>query len=390
MRFASLFLAVFMLQPLALFSIIYLLLLNFTKLIGEKLSIARRDFTLITICLFGAIFSFLNIQTMILISGYASTINYGLFYCLIISSLVSRDFKLLDTQLFVVLVTWIFFFVYVGSLIIFGDVGSHSSGNSTFAKTILNLEITRPLIFLSGGVNHFGVTLGLILALGYPFLRVRGMIFQLLFFILLIILLVFIDSRGAMLGLFLVAFLGLIKTKIPINFHLVLLVPIVLQFSALAIYFNAIDLGFERSGSTLFSHRELIWTIGYAGFSEFTLLNLLFGYGDNGFLYNSISAEIVSLFEYRGSIGSLHNGYLGLFYDRGLIGMLVLYLIFRRIWSFAMHNSNLLGKVYFNFIIYTLALATTETVFSQNYIMFSVVILLFLASGADHKNRKVI
>lgn len=388
-RSTSLFLAVLMVQPLALYSIAYLFLLHLSKFARGKISIARRDFTLITICFFGAIFSFLNLQTMISISGYASTINYALFYFIIIFTLLSRNFKLLDPEAFVPLVTWIFFLVYVGSLIVLGDVGSHSSGNSVFAKVILNLDIPRTHIFLSGGVNHFGVTLGLILAISIPFLRIRGIIFKLIFFTLLGVLLVFTDSRGAMFGLFLVALLGLLKTKFPINFHMILLIPIILPVLALMIYSSGSNLGLERTNATLFSHRELIWIMGIGGFSEFTFLSLLFGYGDNGFLYNSIAAETVNLFEYRGSIGSLHNGYLGLLYDRGLIGILVIYLIFRRIWFFAMHNSSVVGNIYFNFIIYTFALAVSETVFSQNYVLFSVVMLLLLASKSDPKKRKV-
>jgi O-antigen ligase len=379
MRVFSLILAVVQVYPVSYFSIVFLGLMSAPKVLNNKLYVIQRDMVLLTVLFVGLAGTIMTFSQMLRYSGYAASINFSLFYILAIISLVNRNLRIVEISSFIVNTFYVFFFFYLGNLILFGNVAIRPGGPSFFAS-LFNLEIDRTEIYLSGGINHLGVMIGLLLALAQPFWSLKGGFFKIAFCILFITLLLFLDSRGAVSALIFLAISIFLMRRIKIRFNIFLLIPVVIPILGLGLFENDIVISLERQGSTLFSQRELIWALGIAGFSDFTFLDFLFGYGENGFLHNVVSSQISDLFAYRESFGSMHNGYLALFYDRGLLGLIVYYLMIRRIWFVARSNPHLKGKIYFNFLVYILFIGATETVFAQNFMMVSI-LLIILSTG---------
>ena len=59
---------------------------------------------------------------MLRYSGYATSINFSLFYILAIISLVNRNLRIVELSSFIVNTFYVFFFFYLGNLILFGNV----------------------------------------------------------------------------------------------------------------------------------------------------------------------------------------------------------------------------------------------------------------------------
>jgi len=124
---------------------------------------------------------------------------------------------------------------------------------------------------------------------------------------------------------------------------------------------------FSRDQSTLFSYREYLWISSFEGISQIKSLNFLFGNGASGYMNYDFGTSIASYFADRqgNNLGSLHNGYLQLFYEFGLFGLLLFisgyfWLMRRLVLSGFMHLTTPLYS-------YLFFVAGTEAVLSLSY-----------------------
>lgn len=130
MRVFSLILAVVQVYPVSYFSIVFLGLMSAPKVLNNKLYVIQRDMVLLTVLFVGLAGTIMTFSQMLRYSGYAASINFSLFYILAIISLVNRNLRIVEISSFIVNTFYVFFFFYLGNLILFGNVAIRPGGPS--------------------------------------------------------------------------------------------------------------------------------------------------------------------------------------------------------------------------------------------------------------------
>lgn len=318
--------------------------------------------------------------------GWAASLSFGLFGIFVCLSLHRRyNFQkamLRQISFFLLIITLINTLIYL----FIGDVSGRFNGISTSAA-ILGFNIERPLFYFSNGVNHYGILLGFFICFlylwfkkmnyyGSQVIRICVLTWLLCQFFLLIFI---IDSRGALLSIVVGIFVHFFFKNPRYVMYAITLIPIGFILLGIFVYFGnySID-GVSREGSTLFSHRELIWLIGLNGLTELPLINLLFGSGASGYINYDFGEEIVWFFADRGgNVGSLHNMYLQAIYEYGLLG--IFFFISAYIYTIKkLHDKKQLKSVTVLFA-YLFTAGGTESVLSLSYLV--MICLAFGYSG---------
>lgn len=182
------------------------------------------------------------------------------------------------------------------SVILLGPASNTFNGYSSIPK-LFGIGLNRVFFPFTGGVNHFGITLGFCLiitsTLKLNFLQI------ILWWVSFLVLLTFIDSRGALLALSAALLFYRWSFITPYIWVIVLVAMVALGLFLL----NSNNVIFSRDNSTLFSQREYLWALEISGLNLMTWKDLLTSYGVNGFMSNSIASFVSEFFAYRNSIG---------------------------------------------------------------------------------------
>lgn len=262
-------------------------------------------------------------------------------------------------------------------MILLGPASNTFNGYSSIPK-LFGIELNRVFFPFTGGVNHFGIKLGFCLiitsTLKLNFLQI------IIWWVSFLVLLTFIDSRGALLSLFAALLFYRWSFITP---YIWVIVPVAMVALGLFLL-NGNNVIFSRDNSTLFSQREYLWALGISGLNLMTWKDLLTSYGVNGFMSNSIASFVSEFFAYRNSIGSLHNAHLTLLYDFGLLGLILIITLNLKIVTNLKYLTDEWRSLSLKCLIYLSITSATETIYSFNYI-FILVTFVFISQIRKHR-----
>lgn len=326
------------------------------------------DFMIICVSIVGSFFSVLKVSHVYASSGFLAAIFYvSFYYVVILIVLIDLRHEWIIRRLYGLIFTFgLPILIFAGLLI--GPASSTFNGYASI-PSLFGLEINRMLFPFTGGVNHFGIVLGFCLAVASAFKLNSLQVFT--WWVGVFVLLTLIDSRGAVLAL--IAALLFSKWKF-ITAYIWLIVPAAMVLVGLTLV-TSNDLILNRDNSTLFSQREYLWALGISGLSVMTWENFLTGYGVSGFTYNSTASIVTEFFEYRNTIGSLHNAHLTLIYDYGILGLVLIVFVNLKIIKNLKYLTCELRELSYKCLIYTAITSATETIYSFNYILILFTII---------------
>ena len=364
-------------KPLS--AIVYVFIFAFsglTSVVSIKKNFTWLDIVIIFTSFIGGFFSSFNVLHVYATSGLLAMIFYISFYYMVILIVLLdvRHEKIITTAYQLILKVGLPAIIITG--IFFGSVTDTFNGYASIPE-LFGVEINRVFFPLTGGVNHFGIMVGFCLVVISAFKLNHLEFFT--WFISIFVLLFFIDSRGAMLALLCSLFFSKYKFITP---YIWVAVPFVMVAFGLFLVGNDGAI-FNRENSTLFSQREYLWALGIAGLNVMTWAELLFGYGVNGFTYNSIASDVTAFFEYRDTLGSLHNAHLTLLYDYGLFGFILALIINLKIIKNLKNLNFKMRGLSLKCLIYVSITSATETIYSFNYILI-LLTFIFISQIGKH------
>ena len=266
--------------------------------------------------------------------GISRLLYLSALFALIVIWLSHKDNKGLDRAAFVVYLS-LFFYVALNVLLYFLGVQGPNRGYDAVMLASVGIDIERVHFALSSGVNSFGPTAAALVSFSLGLLLydnhkkkwgVAGLVLG-LFGILMI------DSRGALLA----CVLSFVIVKISAHggvarafcyWSLILFVPAMvvgtIALSQGAIAFEVLS-SLSRSPDVDFSsNRAQLWLIG-AGQVDVGSFEFFFGQGFRGVYGQGVLREISAVLGEDSSVRfvTMHNALIELFFDIGVIGLLV-------------------------------------------------------------------
>lgn len=356
-------------NPLSVFAyLISLMVSGLATFLTMKRNLKPLDVFVVFLSLIGSVFALFKFPNVYVTSGFLSALSYISFYPFVcFALLLNIDYEVVVRRLFLSVLTYGIPTMIFASLF-FAPPNSSFNGYSTLPN-LLGFSVNRVFFPFTGGVNHFGVVLGFCLVVSSSFYLdfLRKIIWFSGFFVLVI----FVDSRGALLALS----ASLVFSKVKFFPTAVWIFAPFAMVSIGLFFVLSTDLLLSRDNSTLFSQREYLWALGIAGLKQMTFGDFLFGYGVNGFMYNKVATNVSNFFAYRNSIGSLHNAHLTLLYDFGLFGLLLFLAISCKILVNIRCLSGVPRIISVRCFIYLSIASATETVYSFNYILLFMIFI---------------
>lgn len=365
-------------------ALVYVLMLLFTSLtpiLRIKRSITLVDAMIIAISITGSCFAFLNLSHVLETAGVLASIFYITFYwMIIIVVLLDIDFEVVIKHSFNLILKFGIPIIIIATFSL-GSSSDTFNGYSTIPE-LFGIDLHRTFFLFTGGVNHFGIMLGFCLVITSAF---KLSIFEtVMWWMSALLLVMFIDSRGALLAIIVALIFSKWRFITP---YVWMIAPVVMVALGMLLV-GVEDFYLSREGSTIFSQREYLWALGISGLSVMSWENLLIGYGVNGFMSNSIASIVSTFFEYRNSIGSLHNAHLTLLYDYGFVGLVLFIFLNLKIILNLKCLSDERRNLSIKCLIFVSITSATETVYSFNYLPILLTFIFITQLRRDSFNER--
>ena len=236
----------------------------------------------------------------------------------------------------------------------------------------LGFQVTRVNFLIFNNFAYYSMFVGLIYILSKSdeLYEKKTSVFN---FIIPLLILSFLDARGPFIAfLFCYIFFNkLMKLKIKYHFFLIITIisiPLIINL----FFFQFFDLSKEEI-LFFFSRRDTIWNIFFENYSP-NFFSFLFGYGYIGQYTSGISLIYENLFPGWGNYKqiSLHNSYLQILIDYGMIGFIIFMLtIFDFIKKSKIYLPSFIPVIYF-LIITGVTDMSIQINNSVNFIFFIV------------------
>ena len=276
--------------------------------------------------------------------------------------------------------------------IIVGDYGNAS------VLELFNIYTKRVLFYLAPGLQSYGIFVGtyFIISVGKLKYSSDTKVMSLLMCVICLYSLILTDVRGSIFFAFLILLSMVFYDKKLIKYFssyillLTLFTFIVLTFSSIIYYnYQTYFEGLSRTTDSLVSYREIIWLLAI----QFILknpLDFIFGYGFMGHYISGVSENYSFLFmNWREPLkASLHNTYLQMIYDCGMIGFSLLVIIIKKVTKklSSESNKNEFSKIMLWALGYLIISGLTDgSILISNYIAF----YLFLMISVPLMNDKI-
>jgi len=318
--------------------------------------------------------------------GNLSSISVFIFFWLLIilkGKNINLQRNILNqTAIFLILIMFFNFLIYI----FLGSVSYDGYANNSTSLEYFGFDVQRPQFLISNGINHYAISLGFFIlfilawrktdAQNCKFIYKYRTVLNLLLISHFFLLLFFIESRSAIIAIFLSYFGSKLFGKSRWFHYFLTLIPLLVPI--VFIYLMIIEVEIEtlnREGSSFLSYREILWINAVNGINELPIFNLFFGSGSSGYINYSFSDEILFFFENRSgeNLGSLHNLYLQMLYEFGLIGIIMF--IISYIWIIKKLFDSQVFKNLSAIIIYFFLVSSTEATMSISYLfIFSILI----------------
>lgn len=249
---------------------------------------------------------------------------------------------------YIALVITFYVFINLFLYLIFGIQSENYSVNQgnfglSSLMQLIGLSSPRVMFFFSPGFQSFGFICGVgaLLCIIFFFEKLELNQFKQSFFwaimiIIIILAMMISDSRGAILSLFISVFLYLFNRLKLISWKSLILASIIFLltflFTSGSLTSILYDSASTRGSDSIISGRELIWLFGYDAITTASVYNILFGYGIWGSAISGVSYDYAFIFsEWENpELASLHNMYLQLVFDIGVIGLIFFILALKR------------------------------------------------------------
>jgi len=254
----------------------------------------------------------------------------------------------LQLHKYIAVVITFYVFINLFLYLIFGMQSENYSVNQgnfglSSLMQLIGVNSPRVMFFFSPGFQSFGFVCGIgaLLCIIFFFEKLElNQFTQSLFWATMIIVITFAmmisDCRGALFSLFISAFLFLFNRLKLISWKSLILTSTLFLITFLFISGSLTSIVYEsassRGSDSIISGRELIWLFGYDALTNASIYNILFGYGIWGSAISGVSYNYAFIFtEWENpELASLHNMYLQLVFDIGVIGLIVFFMALKR------------------------------------------------------------
>ena len=218
---------------------------------------------------------------------------------------------------------------------------------------------------------------------------IRGHLFILLFMLIFILLLVVSSRNGLISALLFISSLGFMNMKKNINVRRILLLTIFI-LPILYFFFQIYLLDFfltddeYRGSGTQFTGRGIAWLHAIEIISEHIIFGV--GLGNSSYYFENVTGMLGPV-QYKFILTGVHNGYLALFMEMGLVlGFVILCYLIKGLKSFIKILPPEYSMIYFSYFSSYLFFGLFEDILLNTGNPASLIFLLCIIIGLTSKN----
>lgn len=328
---------------------------------------------------------------------YILFVNYfhvGISYYIKTSEDVNYLFNQFIIFPFVILIILNCFLTFLGIRVYEFTISGGESIGDCVLLGYFGIHVSRVEFSLAGGFNNYSSYLGGLMAFACSLFLLKGRkTYKVMFFMLIMISLMLIDSRSAIyypiLIFLFILFLNRIGKARNLYFlsFLVILGPllqtVLLPFLGDNPFFSWLSRGNDELSTG--NSRFVIWLISLLHFLDFKIIHLV-GYGDFGHFGSKVSLKWSKIFDAWGNsdMKTPHSTLFSLLFDYGYIGvisyLILLCQLFNRIKAIWVINKYIAYPC-LAFLIYNIIAGISESlngIYSPNYFILFLFISIFI------------